>query len=84
MKSIDGIKKQSKDSVEVLEYKLSQSKKDAKKNIIIAILVTGIISFIGGLVFSNFNNSTVNALRDTNYSLLKENESLKALNTQNQ
>ena len=61
------------ESNELLQYKLESAKKDNRKNMIIAILVTAIITFASGYILSyNMNCSQMN--------LVRENESLKAEN----
>lgn len=62
------------ESNELLQYKLESAKKDNRKNMIIAILVTAIIAFAGGYILSyNMNCTQMN--------LVRENASLKAENT---
>lgn len=62
------------ESNELLQYKLESAKKDNRKNMIIAILVTAIITFAGGYILSyNMNCTQMN--------LVRENASLKAENT---
>lgn len=62
------------ESNELLQYKLESAKKDNRKNMIIAILVTAIITFAGGYILSyNMNCTQMN--------LIRENASLKAENT---
>lgn len=84
MKSLDGLKSQNTNAtpvgrdVALLEYKLAHTKKDVKKTVIITALIVGILAFTGGAVFTNIRNAEVNALRDSNYSLRKEADQLKA------
>ena len=62
------------ESNELLQYKLESAKKDNRKNMIIAILVTEVITFAGGYILSyNMNCTQMN--------LVRENASLKAENT---
>lgn len=62
------------ESNELLQYKLESAKKDNRKNMIIAILVTAVITFAGGYILSyNMNCTQMN--------LVRENASLKAENT---
>lgn len=62
------------ESNELLQYKLESAKKDNRKNMIIAILVTAIITFAGGYILSYSMNCT-------QMNLVRENASLKAENT---
>lgn len=62
------------ESNELLQYKLESAKKDNRKNMIIAILVTAIITFAGGYILSYDMNCT-------QMNLVRENASLKAENT---
>lgn len=59
------------ESNELLQYKLEIAKKDSKKNIIIAILITAMIAFGAGYIISyNVNCMQMN--------LVRENANLKA------
>lgn len=62
------------ESNELLQYKLESAKKDNRKNMIIAVLITAIITFASGYILSyNMNCAQMN--------LVRENASLKAENT---
>ena len=66
------------ESNELLQYKLESAKKDNRKNMIIAILVTAIITFASGYILSyNMNCSQMNLVRE-NASLKSENLKLEA------
>ena len=61
------------ESNELLQYKLESAKKDSRKNIAIAILLTAMIAFVAGYIISyNVNCSQMN--------LVRENANLKAEN----
>lgn len=66
------------ESNELLQYKLESAKKDNRKNMIIAILVTAIITFASGYILSyNMNCSQMNLVRE-NANLKAENLKLEA------
>ena len=66
------------ESNELLQYKLESAKKDNRKNMIIAILVTAIITFASGYILSyNMNCSQMNLVRE-NANLKAENLNLEA------
>ena len=66
------------ESNELLQYKLESAKKDNRKNMIISILVTAIITFSSGYILSyNMNCSQMNLVRE-NSSLKAENLKLEA------
>lgn len=66
------------DSVELLKYKLSSAKKDARKNLLIGCLIVAVIAFVSGYILSDMSRGEVNALQSANNSLRVENERLKA------
>lgn len=65
-------------NVALLQYQLNSSRKENRKNILIAALVVGIIAFASGFIFRDFDRSEVNALRNSNLELREEIQSLKA------
>lgn len=66
------------ESNELLQYKLESAKKDNRKNMIIAVLVTAIITFASGYILSyNMNCSQMNLVRE-NANLKAENLKLEA------
>ena len=72
------------ESNELLQYKLESAKKDNRKNMIIAILVTAVITFAGGYILSyNMNCTQMNLVRE-NASLKAENTKLKAASLKEQ
>ena len=72
------------ESNELLQYKLESAKKDNRKNMIIAILVTAIITFACGYILSyNMNCSQMNLVRE-NASLKAENTNLEAASLKEQ
>lgn len=66
------------DSVELLKYKLSSAKKDARKNLLIGCLIATMVAFVAGYIISDLDKGEVKALQNANYSLRLENEQLKA------
>ena len=69
---------QNHESNELLQYKLNSTKKDNRKNMIIAVLVTAIITFASGYILSyNMNCSQMNLVRE-NANLKAENIKLEA------
>ena len=66
------------ESNELLQYKLESAKKDNRKNMIIAVLVTAIITFASGYILSyNMNCSQMKLVRE-NANLKAENLKLEA------
>lgn len=68
-------------NVEVLKYQLASNKRDARKNLIIAVLLVGIFAFSAGFIVNDVSRGEVNALQHANATLREENASLKAQNT---
>lgn len=70
-------KKTNTESNELLRYKLDSSKRENRKNMIIAILVTAIVAFGFGFIANDIYLKNTYKLKEENYSLRHENETIK-------